>query len=420
MMQAPRWFYVSVVALVIVAVCGCGGGTHKVLYAVGLGSPNVAVFQVNGVGALKSTQNESTGSAPNAIGIDPMLRFAYVVDSANGVCAPVPGVQCGGVSQYTLSAGTGALAIATLPAPNGTTPPSTPIATGQDPRAIAIDPTGTFAFVASRGSNPLNTACNLSGTIPVFPAVVCIPSISAYTIDPTGGALTEVKQTPGAGANCVTTSPEPCPLPTATNTSVPNALAATAGVVFVAITDTSATPTVGSIATYTFNSSGQLQGPASSMSAGVNPVAMTMDSRSKFLFVADQNNNSVAAFSISSSGQLTAVGSAATGTTPVSVHVVSSGRFLFTANQGSNNVSAYTVDGSGALTQVTGSPFSIAPGTGPSYVTTDVGGTFLFVANRDSQNISVFSIDGSGSLTQVNNSPFPSVVLNPVALASIN
>jgi len=155
---------------------------------------------------------------------------------------------------------------------------------------------------------------------------------------------------------------------------------------------------------------------------------MAMDSSGKFLFVADSVTNTVAAFSIGTSGQLSAVGAPlATGTTPVSLRVHPSGQFLYTANQGSNvggtncvngGVSVFSFDSSGALTALSGSPFTA--GTCPSYVATDGSGSFLFVANRDSNNISVFSIDSSGALKPVTGSPFDSPVINPIALASIN
>jgi len=126
----------------------------------------------------------------------------------------------------------------------------------------------------------------------------------------------------------------------------------------------------------------------------------------------------VATFSIASSGQLTAVGSPVpTGTMPVSLCLDAGGKFLYTANQGSNDVSGFSIQSSGALTPLSGLP--VAAGTSPSAVTTDSAGNFLFVANRDSNTISVFSIDSSGALKQVG-TPFPSVVIGPVALASIN
>ncbi len=384
-----RWFTLSMMALVLAALCGCGGSAQKVLYAVGLGSPNVTIFTVSSSGALTVTSDSvSTKSAPDAIGIDPLLRFAYIVDSA---CSSVDRSTCGGlggVSQYTLNAGSGALAVVTIAASNGTTPPSSPVPTGVNPTAIAIDSTGTFVFVANQGSD----------------------SISVYTIDPTGGALTEVKQL--QPPTCTTTQAAPCPRPTA---AAPSALATTGKMLFVAMANAG----VGSVATYTFDSIGTLKDPpASTTAAGVNPSAMQMDSSGKFLFVTDSVTNKVAVFSIGSSGQLSAVGTGNTGTTPVSVRVHPNGKFLYTANQGSNDVSAFSIDSSGALTKLSDTP--VAPGTSPSNVTTDTSGGFLFVANRDSNNISAFSIDSSGALKAVSGSPFASVVINPVALASIN
>ncbi len=396
------WLALSLVALVLGGVGGCGGGGgSKILYAVGLGSPNVTTFTVSSAGALTATSDfASTGSAPDVIGIDPLLRFAYVIDSAGGIGA-------GGVSQYVLSRSTGILTIATFSSTNGTAPASTPVPTGVNPAAIAIDGSGFFVFVANKGSN----------------------SISGFLIDQVGGTLTEVKQLPPPPLSCTPNQIVPCPLPTA---GAPSALATTGSMLFVAMTEAG----TGSIATYMFNSAGSstpvvalcptgpgcLQNPpASTIAAGTNPVAMAMDSTGKFLFVADSVTNTVAAFSIGSTGQLSAVGAPlATGTTPVSVRVHPTGQFVFTANQGSNDVSAFSFDSSGALTALSGSPFSVLPGTSPSYVAIDTSGTLLFVANRDTNNISVFSIDSSGALKQVTGSPFASPVINPIAMASIN
>jgi len=395
-----RWLAASLVAFVLVGLGGCGGGSGaKILYAVGVGSPNVTVFEVSGAGTLTATgSSASTGSAPNVIAIDPLLRFAYVIDSAGGIGA-------GGVSQYVMNRSTGVLTVATFSSTGGTTGASTPVPTGVNPLAMTVDGTGNFVFVANQGSS----------------------SISVFSIDQVGGTLTEVKQLPPTTQNCTANQITPCPLPTS---GAPTALVTSGNMLFVAMTNAGA----GSIATYTFNPApatqsviqvpcptgpGCLQAPpASTIAAGTNPTAMAMDSSGKFLFVADSVTNTVAAFSIGSNGQLSAVGAPlAAGTKPVSVSVQRSGNFLYTANQGSNNVSAFSFDSTGALTAVSGSPY--AAGTSPSYVLTDTSSRFLFVANRDSNNISVFSIS-SGALTQVTDSPFLSPVINPVALASIN
>ncbi len=398
-----RWLGLSLVALVLVGVGGCGGGGgSKILYALGLGSPNVTILTVSGSGTLTVSNSVSTGAAPDAIGIDPLLRFAYIVDSGSGSGLP------GGVSQYVLNRSSGSLVVATLPASGGTSSPSTPIETGVGPVAIAIDSTGTFVFVANTGAVPANPACSLTPS-------VCVPSISVYTIDPTGGALTEVKQptTTPPTLNCMPNQPVPCPLPLPPS-AVPSALAITGSMLFVANSG------AGSVSAYPFNSGGALDSTkVVTTTIGGSPSAMSMDPSGKLLFITDPVASTVAAFSTGSSGQLTAVGMPlAAGTTPVSVALRPAGNFLYTANRGSNNVSAFSFDGSGALTKLSDTP--VAPGSSPSYVTTDASGSFLFVANSGSNNISVFSIDSSGALKQVTGSPFASPVINPIALASIN
>lgn len=412
MTQVRRCLTLSGIGLLLALLCGCGSSGQKILYAVAPGSANVSIFTVSSTGALTTTvEPVATGTGPVAMAIDPLLRFAYVLDAAGGI-GP------GGVSQYVLNARSGGLVVATLPSASGPSSPSVPIPTGVAPTAIAIDGTGSLLFVANHGS--ASTCDNPASTSP--PLLNC--ALSVFTIDPTGGALSEVKQ---LQPPCTPTQVAPCPLPTFPLT--PNAVATTGTMLFVAMTNAG----VGSISTYMFNAAvqtsspptcptgpGCLQSPAASMiTTGVNPTAMTMDPQNKFLFVTDPVANTVAAFSIASSGQLTPVGSpVSTGTTPVSVWVHPTGNFLFTANQGSNDISGFSIAGSGALAPLSG--FPVAAGPSPSAVTTDKAGSFLFVANRDANTISVFSIDSSGALKQVIGSPFASVVVSPVALTSLN
>jgi len=389
-----------VVVFGVLGGCG-GGGGDKILYAVGLGSPTVAVFSVSSSGALTARSPVTTGAAPSAIVIDPLLRFAYVIDSGGGV-GP------GGVSQYVLTRSSGALVVATLPAANGNNSPSTPIETGVGPAGMAIDGTGAFAFVVNTGAIPANPGCSPTPS-------VCVPSISVYTVDSVGGALTEVKQptTNPPAFNCTANEPIPCPLPVVPSSAIPKAVVTSGNMVFVALANAGA----GSVATYTFDSSGKLTGPTSTTAAGTNPSAMTMDSSGKILFVADSATNTVATFSIGSSGQISAVGAPVpVGTTPISVQVNPRGNFLYTANRDSSNISGFSFDSTGTLTALSGSPFASA--NSPTCVTFDSSGALLFVANGGTNSVSVFSVDTSGGLKQASTSSF--VVVSPVALASIN
>jgi len=403
-MLRVRRLAVGVTTLVMGVLCGCGGGSgQKVLYALGLGSPNVTIFTISNAGVLTPTDSVTTGSAPDAIGIDPRHRFAYVVSSAGGI-GP------GGVWQYVMNSKSGGLTVATFSSTNGTATSSTPVVTGTNPLAIAVDSSGTFVFVANQGSD----------------------SISVFMIDQIGGTLTEVKYPPAVPPiplACTANNPGSCPLSIAPVS--PTGLATTGNMLFVA----QSTAGSGSVSTYTFDTTtGVLKTPAASTTAvGLNPSAMVMDSSGKFLFMTDSSASKVAVVSIGSSGQLAPVGTpVSTGPTPLNVWVHPSGKFLYTANQGltvgttscvNGDVAAFSIDSSGALAPLSGSPFAAGPC--PSYVATDSSGSFLFVANGSpnsvtpNNTISVFSIDSSGALTQVG-PPVFSVVTNPVALASIN
>lgn len=412
-LRSYRRLALETLVLALAALCGCGSSSQKILYAVGLGSPVVAIFSVSGSGQITAVDTVSTGSAPDVIAIDPLARFAYILDSAGN------GGGAGGVSQYVLAKKTGVLTVATFSTTSGTPPAATPAETGVSPRAMVIDNSGNFVFVANQGAVGPPVGCESTSTC---------PSVSAYAIDQIGGTLTEIKQLaydPVVTPLCKPNQQSPCPLPVS---GVPTALATTGTSLFLGATSGGA----GSITTYTFksgtpsspptcpNNPGCLQTPAAStIAAGTNPGAMALDPTSKFLFVADPVANTVTTFSIGNSGQLTMGNTVSAGTTPVSIRVHPSGRFLYTANQGSDDISAFAIDSSGSLNALKGSPF--AAQSGPSSVTTDSSGGLLFVAERDANRIAVFAVDSSGALKQLSGSPFgPIPVITPVALASIN
>jgi 6-phosphogluconolactonase (cycloisomerase 2 family) len=384
---------VALVALGGISSCG-GSSSTKVLYAVG-NSPDVTIFAVSAT--LTATDSVSTGSGPDAIGIDPGHRFAYVANSANGVG---PGT----VSQYLLNSKSGLLTPATFSSVGGSTGVSVPIETGTNPTSVVVNSAGLFVFVANQGSD----------------------SLSAFMIDQIGGTLMEVKFAPPGPVppNCVTNNPQPCPLSIAP--ASPIALATSGNMLFVA----TSTAGAGAVSTYTFDpTTGLIATPPTSTTAvGLNPSAMVMSLSGKFLFLLDSSASQIAVVSIGSSGQLMAVGTPIqTGPTPLSIAVNPAGTFLYTANNGltvgntncvNGGVSGFSVDSSGNLTGLMGSPF--AAGACPSAITTDSSGSLLFVGNGSPNNtITMLSIDSSGALKQLG-TPAASIVTNPLVLASIN
>jgi 6-phosphogluconolactonase len=183
-----------------------------------------------------------------------------------------------------------------------------------------------------------------------------------------------------------------------------------------------------SVSSYTVNSNGTLTAASGSVTTGTLPIAMAMDSAGHFLLVANQGSNTVSVFSISST-TLTAVSGSpfATGELPTPISpdlptpagvTVSSNNFVYVANQGQNTVSAFSMDPTtGKLTEVAGSPYNVgtAP-TGMLATTTANNVQVLYVGNEGSNNLSAFVINSDGTLTAVVNSPF-SAGLGPVAMA---
>ena len=101
MLRLCKLFAMALLLPVVTALAGCGGGSRKVLYSVGTGTPAVILFRVENSGALSATNDIiGTGSNPGAIVVTPNKKYAYVADSAGATVA-------GGVSQYTVSGSSG-------------------------------------------------------------------------------------------------------------------------------------------------------------------------------------------------------------------------------------------------------------------------------------------------------------------------
>jgi 6-phosphogluconolactonase (cycloisomerase 2 family) len=100
--------------------------------------------------------------------------------------------------------------------------------------------------------------------------------------------------------------------------------------------------------------------------AGSEPVAMVVDPKNQFLFVASKNSNQVFGFRINATqGTLSALSPANvnTGSSPIALAMHSSGKFLYVSNNGSSNISGFNVDTtSGAMS----SPITITSSANPA------------------------------------------------------
>lgn len=219
-------------------------------------------------------------------------------------------------------------------------------------------------------------------------------TISAYTVNPSTGALTAVPTSPfntkasgGGGTLFIDVDP------TSRFLYVPNRGADSVSVFSIAasgaLTEISGSP---------FNT------------AGSDAFAVKLHANSQFLYVANRSSDDITVFSIGPSGALTPVETPiSTDGDPHHLFMDPKGRFLYVSIWGEGYaIDGYAIHQDGSLTYIPGA-FQTASLKRPQSGMVDSTGKFLLVANYYGDNVTVFSIDQTtGDLTEVTaqGSPF--------------
>jgi 6-phosphogluconolactonase (cycloisomerase 2 family) len=202
----------------------------------------------------------------------------------------------GAVQGYTISQSTGALTSF------GT------IATGVDPRGLAVDPTGQFLYVVNL----------TSGTV------------SGYSINPATGVLASLGAAVGAGTNPIAVAVDPSGR-------------------FVYVTNYGDD----NVQRYTINALTGVLGNNGTIAAGNGPFSVATDLRGRFVYTANALD-SISAYTMDDTdGTLTPAGTfpSGFGSAPAWATVDPSGSFLYVVNNGTASVSVYTINsGTGAPT----------------------------------------------------------------------
>lgn len=134
---------------------------------------------------------------------------------------------------------------------------------------------------------------------------------------------------------------------------------------------------------------------------GLAPTAMVMDSAGSLLFAINELSSNISAYSATSgTGVLKAVAGSpfTTFNNPVALALAPSAKFLYVVNANLSAVIAYS-NTSGVLAQVA---VPVPVGAGPSGIAVDPSEKFVYVANSGSNTVSVLAINpASGALTLV-------------------
>lgn len=332
------------------------------------------------------------GSSASAPASAPAVhaRYAFVANDQDGT-----------LSVYTVNATTGQLRHRTYVA-----------GLGNNPRDVALDPTGKFLFVNVSGAPngirvfPFNASTGELGTS-LFTStgngcssfkfeaagkyVYCTSGVDlrAYGIDTATGALTPL---PGSPYNYVAGANFP-------------ALAMDPAGKFLFMTD--AVNDV--VLSYAINASG-VPLPGTAVATGSFPAGITVSPSGRYVYVTNSNSNSISAYSINTTtGTLTlidadesvaGVQNIASGTTPNALTFDPAGDTLFVANVGNATVSAFRLNAStGAIAHVAGSPF--AAGVNLYRIAVDPSGKFVYTADYSDNKVTLFSIDAAtGAITR--------------------
>ena len=303
--------------------------TPKFAYVANQSPNNIAAYAINaGTGALAAIGSPvAAGTGPVSVAVDPSGRFAYAANRTSSDVSAYSIGASGALSAIDADAATAGIQ-ATIPA-------------GTVPLYAAVDPSGRFLYVANVGSGVADPG-----------------TVSAYTINPTTGALTRIDADP-----------------------------TTLGI--------------------------------QDFAAGGGPDAVVVDPTGRFLYVANYGfpgSGSVSAYEIDAvTGGLTAISGspfASGGNGSDSIAVDSSGRFVYVTNLLSDSVTAFAIDAvSGGLTRIDAD--FVTPGTQdlavtnarPVSMTADPAGGFVYIATACG-SIWAFNVDAtSGALTRVDSAP---------------
>lgn len=132
----------------------------------------------------------------------------------------------------------------------------------------------------------------------------------------------------------------------------------------------------------------------------------------KLLFASNADDNTISVFKINAiTGELTPVGEPVANSSVAgmgssgSLAVDDGENFLFVGNDNDDTVSVFSIAVNGALTAVAGSPFGIGA-FGVDGLALNAKGNGLYIAAPDSNQIVVMSVAADGTLTPIPGSPF--------------
>jgi 6-phosphogluconolactonase (cycloisomerase 2 family) len=361
------------------------------------GNGVISGFKIDhNTGALKPVNGlpvSSGGSNPGRAVLLTGGRFLYVLNrgshSDGSACTAANPCTNANITQFAIG-GNGIL-----------TSQGTFFTQGNNPSRIFADSSGKYLYVLDQNS-PSSASCSLA----LGPSVTTCGDITAFNIDSTTGRLSLV-------VNAQVTSASGTPLPFFPVPANPIDFLLSNSIVLTL----SGTPGTGdSVFPYTFNpANGQLTvNQNSSQPLGIsNATGLALAGGITYVMDNGPNNNSpsthgqILAYTLGSNGALQAQPNGVFALNPVQTNPVymiaeNGGKWLYVANQGDNTNTNNAQSGISAFT-ITTTPYNLQPianggqssgiGAGPQCILEDPSNQFVYTANFNSSDVTGLSID---------------------------
>jgi|UPI00068EA013 6-phosphogluconolactonase len=327
-------------------------------------------------GALVPIQGSPVAAGNNPVKIiaSPNGLFIYVLNQGDST-----------VQEFAVDSGSGKLTS------KNTYP------TGSHPTALAMDAAGKFLYVTFTYQKGYSDSNPGPGGVDIFPVSADFslgnPSVQVLGNNPVGVAVTNfnnyvyiIDAEPATGSG-----------------------SATGWILAFSANGTSGALTPIGKTNISVDTSGKTV--ATGYGAGTSPSAIAADPASRFVYVTDRATNQLYGNIVISGGLLQPMQNSpfATGLLPVAVTVDPRGKYLFVANYNDNSVSAYAIDQpTGAPTGAVGSS-STKVGTGPNCLSIEPAlGIYMYSANNLDNTTTGLKLDShNGTLQNVQNTPFP-------------
>jgi trimeric autotransporter adhesin len=333
------------------------------------GTNGLAAAVAVGTSAISATIDGVT-SPSVMLAVTAAPEYAYVANSYDNT-----------VSEYTVGAGGALTSIGT-------------VATGVEPEAVTVDPTGRYAYVLNWNDNTLSEytigaggALTAIGTMPTGtnPAFLIVdPSGQyAYVANDGGNSISEYS----IGTGGVLTA-----IGTVSTGSGPDELAIDPTDHYAYVVNTNDN----TVSEYTIGASGGLT-PIGTAPTGNGPQVIAIDPSGSYAYVTNWTDNTVSEYSIGSGGTLATIGTVASGNQPTSVAADPTGHYVYVSNFTDNTISEYAIGTGGILTTLG----TVPAGNGTWFITVDPTGSYVYVVNAYANSASEFAIGAGGVLIAI-------------------